>query len=48
MAPSIQSNGYAVEAVQLAGGQLLELIVLGINSGTSMVSTLWEDETQDD
>lgn len=40
MAQGVQTNGHAVEGGQSAAGQALELTVLGMNSGTSMVSAL--------
>jgi hypothetical protein len=40
MAQSVQANGYVAEGGQPAAGQPLELTVLGMNSGTSMVSAL--------
>ena len=40
MAQGVQTNGHAADAGQSAAGQALELTVLGMNSGTSMVSAL--------
>ncbi len=42
MTKGIRTNGHAVEDGRSADGQPLELTVLGMNSGTSMVSALQE------
>ncbi len=40
MTRGVKTNGHAVEDGRPAAGQPLELTVLGMNSGTSMVSAL--------
>ncbi len=45
MAQGIHTNGDAVEDGSSADSRPLELTVLGMNSGTSMVSSLQQDDT---
>jgi len=45
MAQGVQTNGHAAEDGQPAAGQPLELTVLGMNSGTSMVSAMQQVES---